>query len=58
MTVTGDHQVRVSESLMAEYNNGREYLRLAGRSISLPERTENRPSRELLAWHAEAVFRG
>jgi putative restriction endonuclease len=58
MTVTGDHQVRVSEALTTEYHNGREYLRLAGRNISLPERAENRPDRELLAWHAEAVFRG
>ena len=51
MTVTGDHRVRVSEALVTEYHNGREYLRLAGRGISLPERPENstRPRTPCLA---------
>jgi len=58
MTVTADHEVRVSESLMEDFHNGREYLRLAGRRITVPSHTRDLPDRELLDWHVKSVFRG
>ena len=58
MTVTADLEVRVSESLMDDFHNGREYLRLAGRRITVPGRAQDMPDRELLGWHADEVFRG
>jgi putative restriction endonuclease len=58
MTVTADHEVRVSEALADDFHNGRDYLRLAGRRIALPSRPQDRPDRELLDWHANVVFRG
>jgi len=57
MTVTADLEVRVSESLMDDFHNGREYLRLAGRRITVPGRAQDMPDRELLGWHADEVFR-
>jgi hypothetical protein len=56
--VTADLEVRVSESLMDDFHNGREYLRLAGRRITVPGRAQDMPDRELLGWHADEVFRG
>ena len=58
MTVTADHEVRVSESLMEDFHNGREYLRLAGRRITVQSHTRDLPDRELLDWHVKSVFRG
>lgn len=58
MTVTGDHVVRVSERLVDDFHNGREYLRLKGARIALPRAPAEQPSRDLLDWHAQEVFLG
>lgn len=58
MTVSGDYRVKVSESLVTDFNNGREYLVLAGRTIAVPRRPDAQPDRELLDWHGQTVFRG
>jgi putative restriction endonuclease len=58
VTVTGDYDFRVSERLVDDFHNGREYLRFGGARIAVPRSATERPSQELLEWHAHEVFRG
>ncbi len=58
VTVTGDYGFKVSERLMDDYHNGREYLRFNRTRITVPQVVAERPGRELLDWHAQEVFRG
>lgn len=59
VTVTPEHEVRVSPRLKSEWKNGRRYYPHHGqRLLVLPGATENRPSAEVLAWHGEHVFKG
>lgn len=48
VTVTPDYRFRVSSRLRDEYQNGKIYYALDGRQILLPERPEDRPSRDAL----------
>jgi putative restriction endonuclease len=58
--VTIDPSLRfvVSDRVKTEFNNGEEYRRLHGRTISVPSKPHLRPDARLLAWHNEAKFRG
>jgi putative restriction endonuclease len=58
VTVSPEYRFRVSSRLMDDYHNGREYERFEGRQIRLPHTPELQPSRELLDWHGQVVFRG
>ncbi|MDI6691800.1 MAG: HNH endonuclease [Anaerosomatales bacterium] len=58
VTVTPDYRFRVSEALADDYNNGRIYYPLDGQQIHLPSQPSAHPDPELLAWHAETVWRG
>ena len=58
MTITPDYRFEVSGRLKEEWENGRAYYKRQGAPIRLPRRPEDRPSKALLAWHNEAVFRG
>lgn len=58
VTVTPDHRFRVSSRLREDWENGRIYYDMEGREIALPMRTEDRPSREFLEWHADTVYLG
>jgi putative restriction endonuclease len=58
VTVTPDHRFRVSHDLFADFHNGREYERFAGRTITVPHALTDQPDPELLDWHAAEVFRG
>jgi len=58
VTVTPDYRFRVSHDLADDFHNGREYERFAGRAITVPHAVADRPSPELLDWHAADVFRG
>jgi hypothetical protein len=49
---------RVSHDLFADFHNGREYERFAGRAITVPRALTDQPDPELLDWHAMEVFRG
>lgn len=56
--ITPDYEVRVSEQLREEWQNGRRYYPYdEKRLVILPEDPELRPSRDALAWHHEKVFR-
>ena len=58
VTVTPDLQFRVSRRLKQDFDNGEHYFKLNGHQIWVPPRVVERPSREALEWHADAVFLG
>jgi putative restriction endonuclease len=58
VTVTPDYLFRVGESLRAEFKNGRSYYGMDRSKIAIPSQEMLRPNRDLLAWHAEQVFKG
>lgn len=58
ITVTPDYRLRVSDSLVADYGNGRVYYALSGNKILLPENESHHPNRDNLAWHQENLWRG
>lgn len=47
----------VSTALKGDFANGRSYYPLEGTGIYVPESTADRPSADLLAWHADTKFR-
>jgi hypothetical protein len=49
---------RKRRTLKRDFDNGEPYYPLDGREIWVPASVEARPSRELLEWHADSVFRG
>jgi len=55
LTVSPDYRVEVSRRLKDEFDNGKEYYALAGKSILLPENPLFRPSAEQLGWHNDHV---
>jgi len=58
VTVTPDFVFKVSPSLMDDYHNGREYDRYHGATVRVPTALALQPSRELLDWHGQSVYRG
>jgi predicted restriction endonuclease len=58
VTVTPDHRFRVSRRLKADFDNGEPYYPMAGKTIWLPEHSEDQPDREHFEWHADTVFLG
>lgn len=59
LTVTDDLRVEVSRRLHDDWENGREYYALHGRSLAVvPDAPALRPSPAYLDWHHEHVFRG
>jgi putative restriction endonuclease len=58
VAVTPDYEVRVSERLRADWQNGKRYYPYDRRNlIHLPDDPTLRPSRDALAWHYERVFK-
>jgi len=57
-TVTPDYVFRVGHSLRDDYKNGRSYYGLDGSTIQVPTDALFRPSRELLSWHGEKIYKG
>lgn len=51
-------RLRVSYRLRQEFDNGEEFYRRAGSEVSLPGEARNRPNREFIEWHNDAVFLG
>lgn len=59
MTITEDHHVEVSGRIKAEFDNGKEYLRLHGAPLVVtPRQAIDRPSPEFIRWHNEHRYRG
>lgn len=57
VAVSADLTFMVSDALRVEYDNGRAYYEMAGRSLHVPARPEHRPDEMHLSWHRETVYR-
>lgn len=57
VAVTPNYEVRVSERLRADWQNGKRYYPYDHRPLLLPADPALHPSRDALAWHLEHVFR-
>lgn len=57
VTVTPAMRLRVSRRIHEEFENGRDYYALDGHEVRVPIAPHLSPSRELLEWHADTVFR-
>jgi putative restriction endonuclease len=57
LTVSPYYHVEVSRRLKDEFDNGKEYYALQGKTILLPGNLAFRPSTEQLAWHNEHVYK-
>jgi putative restriction endonuclease len=57
LTVSPDYRVEVSRRLKDEFDNGKEYYALQGKTILLPGNPAFRPSSEQLVWHNDHVYR-
>jgi putative restriction endonuclease len=58
VTVTPDLKFEVSSRIKHEFENGRDYYALHGRSISPPLSPERYPDVSALAWHNQSQYRG
>lgn len=57
VTIRPDLKLAVSPRLREDYANGRAYYALEGTAIRTPTNPEDRPSRELLEWHSDVLFK-
>jgi putative restriction endonuclease len=58
VTVTPDHVFEVSPRIREEFENGRDYYAMHGKSLLIPRRDEHRPGIEALHWHNSHRFLG
>ncbi len=58
VTVSPDFRFEVSRRIREDFENGRDYYRLAGTSLILPENPSLQPNDPTLRWHNEVKFRG
>ena len=58
VTVAPDYRINVSQRIHEEFDNGKEYYKLHGEELRLPDRVIDRPNREFVEWHNESVFTG
>ena len=58
VTVTPDSRFLVSSRLKDDFDNGKVYYELSGRTIVSPESATDAPDPELLEWHGDVKFLG
>jgi putative restriction endonuclease len=58
VTVTPEFRFEVSRRIREEFDNGKHYYELHGRTIAMPVDGALRPETGALAWHNEHCFRG
>ena len=59
ITINEGNIIEVSRRIKDDYGNGKEYYALHGKLLpNIPDRFEERPSREFLLWHNENVYVG
>jgi putative restriction endonuclease len=59
ITVTPELRIEVSRRIREEFENGRYYYPFHGHKLHhLPIDLADHPSRELLVWHNEKIFKG
>jgi putative restriction endonuclease len=58
ITVTPEHRIEVSRRLREEFENGHSYYPFHGQELRhLPPNLADHPSKDLLTWHNEQIFR-
>jgi len=57
VTLSTEHNFKVSQRIRQEFENGRDYYALHGRQIILPVDKKFWPEKEFIRWHNENVFR-
>ena len=57
LSVDPQYRLWVSPRLREEFGNGEQFYAKAGQVIELPARRADRPHREFLEWHLDAVFK-
>lgn len=58
VTVDPDFRFEVSRRIREDFENGRDYYKLAGAHLILPDNPAKRPDPHLLRWHNEQRFLG
>jgi putative restriction endonuclease len=58
VTIGPNFQFLVSKRIHADFDNGKEYYALSGRSIELPSSKADRPDPQYLEYHAINVYKG
>jgi HNH endonuclease len=58
VAVSPGYKFRVSRRLRVDFDNGEQYFRLNKASVWVPSDPADRPSQELLEWHADTIFKG
>ena len=58
VTVTPTHHFEVSRRIRDEFENGRDYYAMHGKSVTVPARSHQRPDLNHLRWHNEHRFLG
>lgn len=59
LTVTPEYRIKISPRLKKEFENGRSYYPFDERPLGhVPEILAEQPSKELLNWHNERIFKG
>jgi putative restriction endonuclease len=58
VTISKDCHFEVSKRIKEEFENGRDYYAMHGRSLYLPPDRKLRPGSQFIEWHNENVFRG
>jgi putative restriction endonuclease len=56
VTITPDYRFEVSRRIKEDYENGRDYYALKGRSLHLPGLEEFKPAPEFITWHNNKIF--
>lgn len=58
VTVTPECRFEVSSRIKEEFDNGKHYYALHGKSIEVPNQPADHPDSSLLTWHNENCYRG
>jgi HNH endonuclease len=57
LTVTPDLRLEISNRLRTDFENGRTYYPMHGNQVFVPTTARLQPSRDLLQWHNDEIFR-
>jgi putative restriction endonuclease len=57
VTITDDYKVEVSRRIREEFNNGKNYYALHGKSIYLPVMKDDHPEKTFIDWHNSNIFK-
>lgn len=58
VTVTPEFRFEVSRRIRDEFENGKEYYRLHGQTISTPQSLASKPENSALVWHNDYRYKG